>query len=162
MINKLRQIYADRFTERADVVQTVILIPIVIFLLFTMVNLSSYFAARGDINSAARNGARLVAMYGGNSAQAIKNNTGKSVERTVMDYIYDPATGRCTMSFCSEVPIVDCTPEITRDAGEPVSCTISYRFSPIAPFPDYLEALNFGTGAPISVTSTFVAETGVR
>lgn len=146
--------------ERGDVVQTIMMLPIAIFMLFALINLSSYFSLRAQVLDTARSGARLVALYGGNSTGAVLNNTGKTVETAVLATLWDGS--KCTLSYCTQKPVVDCTPEITKIAGEIVKCNIKYYYSPIAPVPQGLEGFNGVTGQPMSVTSTYVAETGKK
>lgn len=150
--------------ERGDVVETVFMVPIAIFIMFAMINLSSYFSVRAQVQNVARDGARLVALYGGNSPNAIRNNSGKPVETAVLDLLWDG--NKCKLSYCASNgggqirPIVDCTPDVATAAGQTVTCNIKYEYSPLAPVPPGLEGLNGVFGQPMSVTATFVSETG--
>lgn len=159
-MSKFRAWQKRSTNERGDVVQTVMMLPIAIFLLFALINLSSYFSLRAQVQDTARTGARLVALYGGNGTGAVLNNTGQTVETIVLSTLWDGT--KCTLSYCTDQPIVDCSPNITKQAGEIVTCNIKYYYSPIAPVPDSLKGLNGVTGQPMSVTSTYVAETGKK
>lgn len=79
-MSKFREWQKQHTNERGDVVQTIFMLPIAIFLLFALINLSSYFSIRAQIQDTARSGARLVALYGGNGTGAVLNKTGKTVE----------------------------------------------------------------------------------
>jgi hypothetical protein len=159
-MSKFRGWQKRHTNERGDVVQSILMLPIAIFMLFALINLSSYFSLRAQVLDTARSGARLVALYGGNSTGAVMNNSGKAVESTILAALWDGS--KCTLSYCTQKPVVDCTPEITKIAGEIVKCNIKYYYSPIAPVPDGLEGFNGVTGQPMSVTSTYVAETGKK
>jgi Flp pilus assembly protein TadG len=159
-MNKIRTLLENRNFERADVVQTVFMFPIAIFLLFAMINLSSFFQLRAEVQNVARDGARLTALYGGQSPNAIRNTTGKSVTDQLMTQLWDGK--QCTLSYCTAKPVIKCSPEVARDAGEIVKCTITYAYSPIAPVPDGLEGLNGVVGQPIAVSATYVSETGKK
>lgn len=159
-MSKFRAWQKRSTNERGDVVQTLLMMPIAIFLLFALINLSSYFSLRAQIQDTARVGARLTALYGGNSAGAVMNNTGKSVETIVLGTMWDGS--KCTLSYCTQKPTVKCTPSITKVAGELVTCNIKYHYSPIAPVPEGLEGFNGVTGQPMSVSATYVAETGKK
>lgn len=153
--------WLDRHTnERGDIVQTILMLPIAIFLLFSLINLSSYFQLRAELQDTARSGARLVALYGGNGTGAVLNHTGKTVEATILGNIWDGE--KCTLSYCASKPTVKCSPTITKIAGEIVTCNIKYYYSPIAPVPSGLEGLNGVSSQPMSVSSTYVAETGKK
>ena len=171
MILKLREkMFREGPREKGSTtVETVFMMPIAIFILFAMINLSSYFSVRAQVENVAREGARLVALYGGQSTNAIRNTSGESVENQVMDLIWDSETNQCEFSFCESAgngnqrqPVVSCTPNIARNAGEIVECTIQYWYSPLAPVPSGLEGLNGVFGQPITVSVTYVSETGQR
>lgn len=159
-MSKFRKWQKKHTNERGDVVQTVFMLPIAVFLLFALINLSSYFSLRAQVMDTARNGARLVALYGGNSTGAVMNTQGKTVDTIVLGTLWDG--NKCTLSYCTEKPVVSCSPTITKNAGELVTCNIKYYYSPIAPVPPTLKGLNGVTGQPMSVTATYVAETGKK
>ena len=157
---RIRKWLTRHTNERGDVVQTIFMLPIAIFLLFALINLSSYFNVRAQVQDVARQGARLVALYGGANSGAILNHTGQPVSSIVLGQIWNGS--RCTLSYCTQAPQVTCTPSVTTVAGQLVSCTIKYWYSPIAPVPSGLEGLNGVTGQPMTVSATYVAETAVK
>lgn len=160
LMTKIRAWQKQRLNERGSVIETVLMLPFAVVILFALINLSSYFSLRAQVQDTARSGARLVALYGGNGTGAVLNNTGKTVETIVLNNLWDGS--KCTLSYCSKKPVVDCTPEITKQAGQIVKCNIKYYYSPIAPVPEGLEGLNGVTSQPMSVSSTYVAETGKK
>lgn len=159
-MSKFRNWQKRHTNERGDIVQTIFMMPIAIFLLFALINLSSYFSIRAQIQDTARSGARLVALYGGSGAGAVLNHTGQSVDSKILASMWDGT--KCKISYCAQKPEVTCSPTITNVAGELVTCNIKYYYSPIAPVPAGLEGLNGVTGQPMSITSTYVAETGKK
>jgi Flp pilus assembly protein TadG len=159
-MNTIRARIKNRLDDKASVVETVLMFPIGIFLLFALINFSSYMQLRAEIQNVARDGARLVALYGGQGTDAIRNTSGKTVESQLMTELY--RDGKCTYSYCSKPPTVDCTPDVARDAGEIVRCNIVYHYSPVAPVVAGLEALNGVFDQPISISSTYVSETGKK
>jgi Flp pilus assembly protein TadG len=160
MIIRVHNFFEKRRNERGDVVQTIFMFPIALFLLFALINMSSYFQMRGQVQNVARDGARLVALYGGASTGAIRNNTGQSVQTQVTNILWDGS--KCKLSYCTQKPVVTCTPNVATQAGQVVSCTIKYYYSPIAPVPKGLEGFNGVTGQPMSVSATYISETGKR
>ena len=50
----------------SELVSLVLLIPLIVGILFTMIDMSVYFSNRAQIQSAARDAARTVAIMGGN------------------------------------------------------------------------------------------------
>jgi Flp pilus assembly protein TadG len=157
-MNTLHTVIKKRLNERGDIVQTVLMFPIALFLLFALINLSSFFQLRAEVQNVARDGARLTALYGGQGVNAIRNDTGQSVESRLISQLW--VSGKCTLSYCTAKPLVDCTPDVATAAGQTVTCNIKYAYSPIAPVPDGLEGFNGVVNQPISVTATYVSETG--
>lgn len=64
MFTKIR---ARLSSDRGDstLVSTILVIPLILGILITMIDVSVYFANRGQILNTVRDGARLVAIYGG-------------------------------------------------------------------------------------------------
>lgn len=159
-MSKLQVMLKKRLNERGDIVQTVLMFPIALFLLFALINLSSFFQLRAEVQNVARDGARLTALYGGQGVNAVRNTTGQSVETRLMNQLW--IAGKCTLSYCTAKPLIDCTPDVATSAGQTVTCNIKYAYSPIAPVPDGLEGFNGVINQPISVTATYVSETGKK
>lgn len=167
MMQKLRDklINKDREAGDSELVVTLFTIPILAFLLFTIINVSSYFQVRSEVQDAARDGARLVALYGGTTSTAYLNTTGKTVPAIIQARLYK--NGKCTFSYCKSAPTVTCSvisasgASSTRAtaAGQTATCTISYAYGAVAP-------ISFGFqnlfAYPIKVSGTTVTETGYR
>ena len=162
MIMKIRErlsIAAQLKNKEAgdSVVTSLFMIPFAIFLLFAMVNMSMYFQARGQVQNIARDGARQVALYGGNSNTVARNNTGADVSTLTYSRLYNSSTGRCSVSGCSRPPVVTCAPNVAGDAGQDVWCEVTYYFTPVA-----TDIFGFGdiTAQAFKVRETYVSETG--
>lgn len=156
MIMSIRN-FLSRRTHREDgeIVETVLIVPFVVFLLFAFINMSMYFQARGTVQNIGRDGARQVALYGGSLSTVPRNNSGQDVTQTVFNKLY--SSGHCTISGCSRPPRVTCTPAQATAAGQDVSCTIIYYFSPVAN--DYFGFAAI-TAQPFTIQEHFISETG--
>lgn len=147
-----------KINERGDIVQTILLAPFIIGLLFAIINMSAYFTVRGQIQDAAKDGARMVALYGGNNAQQtiVNNKTKKNVQDIIKDRLWQD--GKCTLSYCYSEPVVTCTPERVESPGEEVSCRIEYTYAAIAP--SLLPLDKWMAGTKINVEQKYVSEVG--
>jgi len=110
----------------SDVVVTLFMIPFVIGLVFSLIDVSSYFQTRSEVQNAARDGARQVALYGGSSKGITLNTSGKDVSTTVMARIY--ANGGCIPSGCTTAPRVTCGPNKATSLNADAYCTINYNY----------------------------------
>ena len=64
--NRVHSSKQDRETG-SDVVVTLFLIPIFVSLLFGIIDISTYFQTKTQVQNVTRDGARLVALMGGSS-----------------------------------------------------------------------------------------------
>lgn len=141
--------------ERGDVITALFMTPFAIFFLFAIVNMSLYFEARSSIQNIARDGARQVALYGGNNSTVPLNKTGKNVSQLVYNQLY--AKGKCTRSHCVKPPAVTCTPGVASQAGQTVTCKVTYYYSPVA---SDIFGFAAATLKPFTVSESFISETG--
>lgn len=148
---------SKRRKERGDseVITALMVIPLVVWLIFSLIDVSLYMQARSEVQNVARDAARQVAIYGGNDSRL--NPFGKTISQAAFDRLYQ--NGKCTASKCVEPPKVTCTPSSTNASGQQVVCTITYRYSaiygnnPISGFAGFL-------GSSFTVSETARAETG--
>jgi len=139
----------------SEIITTLMVIPLVIWLIFSLIDTSLYMQARSEVQNVARDGARQVAIYGGNDSRLNPDN--KSISQQVFDRLYQ--NGKCTASVCTTPPVVTCTPNSTTAGGQLVSCSITYSYSaiygnnPITGFAGFL-------GHSFTVSETAFAETG--
>jgi len=165
-MKKLRDLISssNRESGSGELIVTLFTIPVLAMMLFGLINVSSYFQVRSGVQDIARDGARLVALYGGSTTAAYRNQSGENVATTVFNRLYK--NGECTLSYCSTIPTVTCNvivngvaSAVATDAGQVATCTVRYRYSSVAPV-----GLNFDQlfATPITIEATTVTETGYR
>lgn len=141
----------------SEVITTLFMVPILLWLIFSLIDVSLYFQARTSVQNVARDAARQSSIWGGN--QSSLRPFDESVSQNARNALFDEETDTCIPGACSEVPTVNCTPNVTSYAGDTVSCTISYTYRPVYsgnPFTGFGSLLN----SPIVITETSRAETG--
>lgn len=152
---KLMQKVRRREDGSADLVTTVLLLPLALFLILSLIDVSMYFTQRSSVQNETREGVRLAAMWGGTAKGVRLNNTGLSVPQHI------------AASLPKGKPKVSCSisgstkKTIATNAGEKVSCTTTYTYRTVTPGSDYF---GFGaiTGKNIVITETALTETGYR
>lgn len=153
-----------RRDERAvETAAMLIVLPILIVLVLTLIDVGLSLRTRMLVENAARDGARGVAADGGNynPRTASNNLPAGGWSDVVMGELWD-GTG-CRFSRCSERPTVNCTPQVVAQSGDIVSCQVTY-------FPKAINGgllnspLGLGMGAllpeTITITAQARAETG--
>lgn len=139
--------------ERGDgeIITMLFFIPLLLAIIFTIIDISMYFSTRSSIQNAVRDGARQVALYGGNSKSIPLNTTGKNVNVTVKKKI--TALGNVSNVTTS------CTPSKATSLNQEVSCTASYQITSITGgFPSIL-GLGSIFNHTLTITETFNTET---
>lgn len=163
MLSKIRQIVSrrdiDTEEQGSDVVVTLFMIPFVLGLIFALIDVSTYFQTRSQIQNIARDGARQVALYGGQSKSVPLNTTGKDVVTTVKDRVYK--NGACVPSGCPSgyTPTVTCGPNKATNLNQDAYCTINYRYRGFGG--SLVSWLGFDTilSQQINITEKFKVET---
>ena len=143
------------------------IISFMFIMFFTMIIILSfldigiYFNTKSELQGAAENGARNVALYGGTegSFRAVKRGEGaleaKDVVTASIKSNYD-ANARGTQVV--NVKSVECGPDST-NAGSPVWCKVSYKYNGIAgPF----SLFNIVSNKDTVVYGTGVSEVNVK
>ena len=145
-----------------ELINALIIIPIVLILLFSIFNVGNYFIVIGNVTKQVSNAARQTAIYGGdNSRVAMSHNGGQMVSTNLSNALSNG--GSCTMSGCTQVPTnVTCTKwnggaTGAIKPGDTVSCTATYYYK------SFLGGVDFGIGnvlqQPKTITQYSVAET---
>lgn len=134
---------------------TIIMLPFVLFLLFALIDMSLYLNTRSNVQSILRDGTRLVALYGGNSAGSPLNPTGRDINTILADRLWK--NGACTQSNCDSQPIVSCTPGLARNIAQDVSCTVTYDYQPVV-YDVFFGFTNI-SDAKFTITETSISET---
>lgn len=138
-------------SDRGDsLVSAVIVLPLIIFLIFTAIDFSLYMGNRGMIQGIARDGARTVAIMGGDGT----NNKGTTIEkaygasRASACNDLDAASGYKSTNSAIECDLiknlknskglvniqvnsVTCSPQYTTYIGQRVSCEIDWEYKGI-------------------------------
>lgn len=164
MITKLRaltQKQSDKETG-SDIVTTLFLIPLIVALLFTMIDVSTYFQTKTQVQNITRDGARTVALLGGASAEISLNKekfggAGQSVATYVRNKLV--SGDKCTISGCTTLPTVTCSPTVATSLNADATCTTVYYYQPVGG--QLVEWLGFGSlvTTEIKSTETFKTET---
>lgn len=152
---KLLSVKNERGSSELPV--TLILLPLVIFLIFALIDVSFYMNTRSQVQSVLNQGVRQMALYGGNAANLPLNKTGKPVATIIHDNLWK--NGACTLSGCTVEPVVTCDVQKATYVGQPMSCTVVYDYSPVAD-DTLIGFTQFLTSPAYSITSTTVSEVG--
>lgn len=138
----------------AELISLIIIIPLVLGILFTMIDTSIYFSNRSTIQAVARDGARTVAIMGGNGTRntqtAIEKEYGLPIsvcsdpvlaEESVVDALDGTQTAiECNMlkTLANTVGLtnikvnsVECTPTSANAIGTRTSCSVSWNYGSI-------------------------------
>lgn len=154
----------------ADMIAALTLTPLVLMLIFAMIDLSLWLNTKAHIEASARDGVRVASNWGGtgNNSKVRLNPTSQTVDSMIKDKIYDSKKKTCTRSLCTKPPVVKCrvgslsgTKVVASRAGETVRCQITYNYRSIF-FGS--ELLGFGqiTEKPMNYVVTGVTETGYK
>lgn len=139
----------------SDAISMLILLPILLMLIFSMIDISLYVMARSNVQGIARDGARQVAMWGGESSTL----RGKAAKPSAnMKNALQHNDGSCKPSACQKgkPPTVKCTPARTSNAGQEVSCTITYYYQSVVGNFSFFGAI---TNSPFTVKQYAYSET---
>jgi Flp pilus assembly protein TadG len=140
-----------------DIVVTLFMLPIVLGVIFSGIEVSTYFQARAEVQNITRDGARQVALYGGTSESIVLNQTGKNITQTVYNRLY--TNGHCTVSACAKAPTVTCGPSKATSLNDDAYCTVEYFYQnmglALVEWLGYDKIVN----NPIKITEQFKVET---
>lgn len=153
----------DQETGASDLVVTLFMIPLFVAILFAIVDVSTYFQTKTQVQNFTRDGARMVALLGGSESSIPLNRekfggTGVNVASYVREKLVD-GEGNCKISGCSAPPVVTCTPGIARNLNDDAVCTVTYYYRGVGG--QLTEMLGFGaiTGNTIVASESFKVET---
>lgn len=141
----------------SDVVVILLTIPLVMFILLSLIDVSLYFQARTTVQNVTRDAAREVAIWGGNNSPL--NPTGTTVQAQALNRLWDGT--KCRSVSCSRKPTVSCTPTRTTRAGQEVSCTTRFYYASLFPR-NPITGFGAMTNRVIEVTEYARSETGFR
>lgn len=132
--------------DRGDssIISLVIALPLVLALFFTLIDSGLYFMNSQIINSEANNGARIIAIYGGNGdadrmtqieaayggSGATKGECGESAKTATECGIFKILT-ESNMLTGVKINSVKCGPRTSLYVGHETSCTVDWEYSGI-------------------------------
>lgn len=141
----------------AELINALIIIPIILVLLFSIFNVGSYFLSMSEVTNSTQNAARLTAIYGGENSEIALVKKGTNVEQYLKDQLMS-SDGNCKLSACTEPPVVNCTKKNGIQPGDEVSCSVTYSYRSIIHGMDFT-GLSDMLEKPRTITQKSVSET---
>lgn len=166
-INKLRNKQSkNKEMGAADMIAALTLTPIILALLFAIIDISLWLNTKSHLEAATRDGVRMASMWGGTGpkSQVRLNPTNSNVDKMIQSKMWEGKN--CTQSNCTKAPNVKCrvgsingNKVRATSAGEQINCRVTYYYKSIFPGADLL---GFGkiTQKPIQYTVSGISETG--
>lgn len=145
----------------ANTISFMFIMFFVLILILSFLDIGMYFQAKGDFKSAAENGARNVALYGGTqgSFRAVKGGQAKDPVAVVNESIKSKYTTTTSKGKpLAEMKKIECGPS-TANAGAPVWCSIEYKYNGMA---GVFSLFNISTKKNVKVYGTSVSEVNVK
>ena len=169
MINKIKNAIAKikNKEERglSDLVNALILMPLMIILIFTVLNVGNYLYTLSIVTNETALATRMVGLYGGENStiarKKVKDLTGttNNISTYLQERIYDAGSNTCRVGVVSsrcEPPVVTCTSRDGIRAGSIVTCEVEYRYK------SFLNGLDLGISSvlerPQTIRQSAVAE----
>lgn len=164
--NIIRKYRIRRENGATDLVVTLAILPLAIYLIIATIDIGMYMNTRLQVDANLRDGVRQAAMWGGtgDSKSVRLNTSGQTTQKNIQDKLWDTKEGGyCTKSNCTAKPVVSCTAASTKvkAAGTRIECSVKYSPQSIAAGS---ELLGFGliTNKAYTSTSYAISETGYR
>lgn len=127
----------EREQGASELIQTLLMLPLAIFMILAMIDVGLFFQARTTVQNSARDAARQVAMWGGLNTRLTPS--GYNVENALYKSLYNTKTKKCTYGRCSSAPKVSCKVvngggggTYATSAGQDVYCRVTYSYNPIS------------------------------
>lgn len=140
-----------------EMLTLIFIMPILLWFIFTMLDLFFYFEARREVQNITSEAASIVAIAGGNNSIYTPGN--KTIAQETKDLLWNGQ--RCTPSQCPQgyVPVVTCTPNTATAAMQQVSCTTRYKYRSIYGG-GIFKSLAGLTNSEFTITATARSQTG--
>lgn len=161
-MKKLKEKISNNESGAGELINALIVIPIILILLFSIFNVGNYFITVGNVTKLVSNSARQVAIYGGDNSRVAYSKNGNSAVSTSLSKALSNG-GSCLISGCTQLPTnVTCTkwnggPAGAIKPGDQVMCTVTYYYK------SFLGGVDFGIGnvlqQPKVITQYSIAET---
>lgn len=154
LLTKIKEL-SNKEDGAAELINALLVIPILIILVFSIFNVGSYFISMSQVTEITQNAARQVAIYGGENSNIAKVKNGETISTSLKNDLYE--SGKCTVGTCKEPPVVNCTKFNGVQPGDLVSCEVTYTYKSM------LSGLDFGISGileqPRTIKQTSVSET---
>lgn len=112
-------------------VSFIVIIFFVMLIMVSFIDVGVYFNVKNEVQSAAENGARHVALYGGVNSRLASLKSSVSPIAVVKDSINDKFQNGRSKSV--EVLKIECGPDLNTvsqvEAGQKVWCTVEYKYN---------------------------------
>lgn len=117
----------------SNTISFIVIIAFIMTMLVSFIDVGLYFNAKNQMQAAADNGARSVAMFGGND-NAIRDARGGTISPEELVSVSIPeAYKNPTANRTVILNDIDCYPDSGRiRAGDPVYCDVTYTYNGIA------------------------------
>lgn len=151
----------------ADLITTLMILPLAFFLIIGMIDISLYFQSRTTAQNMARDAVRQVAMWGGTETRLSPYNVESTLESSLysvsgqMRTTSRPAASCGIGSIPSTPPSINTTTRVqANDAGQNAYCIVSYKYTPISTsiIPGFNEILS----NQVTIVEQGKTETGFR
>lgn len=169
LVRKMRALRKDE-TGASELVTTLFMLPLALFLILTLIDVSMYFNARSSVQNVTREGARQAAMWGGTgSNQTVRLNPGgTTTAQNIKNTLFDSETNRCKQAGCTKAPEVTCVTKVgnsnlnvAKNAGDRIVCRTTFYYKTVTPGSDYF-GFAAAIGNKIVIEETTLSETGYR
>lgn len=172
MIEKLRNFVKKRRNEdgSADLVVTLFMLPLAVFLILALIDLSMYMNTRSSVESVLRDATRQSAMWGGSGTayDGVRLNTtnlsaAQRITNSLVTHSGSTSEAKCKFSGCvpGKLPVATCSPAKVATAGTTITCSVTYYYKTVTPGTDLLGFAAI-TSSGFTISSTAISETGYR
>lgn len=146
----------------ADTISFIMIIGFVMALLISFIDIGIYFNTKNEIQTAAENGARNVALYGGTDTDLRGSRSATPAEKIVADSIktkYSTTVDNSgSVKPVVSVNSVSCGPNRAK-AGDIVYCKVNYTYNGIA---GKFSLFKIGSEGAKTVTGSAVSEVNMK
>lgn len=169
LAQKMRALRKEE-TGASELVTTLFMLPLALFLILTLIDVSMYFNTRSAVQNVTREGVRQAAMWGGTGTHnTVRLNPGTTgTAQNIKNALYDSASGSCKQMACKQPPVVVCDTYVkgvkayaAKNAGDEIVCTTTFYYSTVTPGADYF-GFSAAIGNKIVIKETALSETGYR
>lgn len=165
MMKLIRRIKDDK--GASNTISFMVIMFFVMIMIISFIDVGLYFNTKNQMQAAAENGARSVAMYGGVSNK-VRDVRGGSIDPIELTWQSIPSNFRTIKPGKNVVYVtkskITCHPQTGKiKAGDPVWCEVGYKWNGIAGAFNLFKLGVYGTSAPDTVVrGTSVSEVTIE